>query len=146
LRILFSWQHKTLGLFSITALVLDWSVVSVEFTHTTMDNTSHKAGALGDRVSIKCALSYAILQAMFISASIATDYRLMVYHINFVHVDLSKIAPLSQIWSIFLEITRLTPANLYNHTAQPSDISSRLDQLLYTYQSSHKTAIRVYKV
>jgi len=111
-----------------------------------MDNSSHQAGALGDRFAIRCAISYAILQAMFISASIATDYRLMVYHINFVHVDLSKIAPLSKIWNIFLEITQFTPANLYNHTAQPSDASSRLDRLLYTYQTSHKTAIRVYKV
>jgi len=111
-----------------------------------MERTSFNAGGLGGRVAIKCAICYAILQTMFISGCIATEYRLMVYHIEFVNIDLSKIAPLAQIWSIFLEITQYAPADLRNSTMAPVDISSKLDELLHTYKESNTPAIRVYKV
>lgn len=114
--------------------------------NSTMNEVVPGYGALGSKTAIKVATWYAAFQSMFIVGCITTQYRLMVYHVDFVHIDLSKVMPLTKIWNIFIQSTRVEP-NVQNTTIHTNmDAASKLDQLLHTYKVDHTAAIRVYKV
>jgi len=111
-----------------------------------MEQPSQPAGRLGTRGAINCGICYAVLQAMFITGSIASQYRVMVYHVDFANIDLSKIAPLARIWSIFCEFSLASPAPVPGNVTGAGDMSAGLDELLHANSQSHTTAIHVYKV
>ena len=111
-----------------------------------MEQPSLPAGRLGTRGAIHCGICYAVLQAMFITGSIASQYRVMVYHVDFVNIDLSKIAPLARIWAIFCEFNFAAHAVVLGNATVSAESSGSLDELLHAYSQSHTTAIHVYKV
>ena len=107
------------------------------------------SASLGGRFAIRLATYYTILQSMFIFGCISCQYRLMVYHVAFSHVDISKMMPLSRVWSIFTQISH-TPRdnNLYFNISTPgiqSDGDMQLDKLLNQYKIDNSVPIHVYK-
>jgi len=106
--------------------------------------------ALGSRFAIKMATYYTILQSMFIFGCISCQYRLMVYHVSFTHVDITKMMPLRKIWDIFTQMshTSSTQDSIDNKTAGAPllDSERQLNKLLSSYKSGHSVPIHVYKV
>jgi len=106
---------------------------------------------LGSKTAIKMAMYYVILQFVFIIVScISWQYHLMVYHVSFTHVDITKMMPLRKIWEIFTQMshTSSTQDSIDNKTAGVSllDSERQLNQLLSSYKSGHTVPIHVYKV
>jgi len=102
--------------------------------------------ALGGRFAIRMATYYTILQSMFIFGCISCQYRLMVYHINFTHIDITKMMPLKRVWDIFTQLShRDSSLILSNRTTVGSGSEEQLDALLDAYKNSNDVPIHVYK-
>jgi len=108
--------------------------------------------ALGGRFAIRMATYYSILQSMFIFGCISCQYRLMVYRVNFVHVDITKMMPLKRVWDIFTQMSSSTDAgagggggNGDNTTILKPDTEKQLDILLARYKNTNDVPIHVYK-
>ena len=105
------------------------------------------APALGSRFAIRMATYYTILQCMFIFGCISCQYRLMVYHVSFTHVDITKMMPLKRIWDIFTQMSRSADGGgtvISNSSALVLESEKQLDALLARYKSSD-VPIHVYK-
>jgi len=104
------------------------------------------AVALGGHFAIRMATYYTILQSMFIFGCISCQYRLMVYHVNFTHIDITKMMPLKRVWDIFTKMSHGTgPGVLSNHSSMLPDSEKQLDELLARYKSGNDVPIHVYK-
>ena len=108
------------------------------------------APALGGRFAIKMATYYTVVQCMFIFGCISCQYRLMVYHVNFVHVDITKMMSLKTVWDIFTKMslgvaTDSSGLGAANSTSPTPDNEKQLDALLARYKNTNDVPIHVYK-
>ena len=104
--------------------------------------------ALGSRFAIRMATYYTIAQSMFIFGCISCQYRLMVYHVSFTHVDITKMMPLRRVWDIFTQISRSPSGRGFgatNNSTVRTDAERQLDELLSRYKSGADVPIHVYK-
>jgi hypothetical protein len=145
-------DHLTCGRPRLTGHLLSsaWSRC-IYAGHTTTCTAWHMgAPALGGRFAIRMATYYTILQCMFIFGCISCQYRLMVYHVNFTHVDITKMMPLKRVWDIFTQMS-LGAANGGggtgggNRTTHTLDSEKQLDLLLARHKNSNDVPIHVYK-
>ena len=93
------------------------------------------------------ATYYTILQSMFIFGCISCQYCLMVYHVNFTHIDITKMMPLKRVWDIFTQMSHSAGGEknaATNTAALVLESEKQLDALLARYKSSD-VPIHVYK-
>jgi len=90
-----------------------------------------------------------ILQCMFISGCNSCQYRLMVYHVNFVHVDITQMMPLKRIWDVFTQMSQgLENCGGFggvNSTGPILYSDKQLDVLLARYKNTNDVPIHVYR-
>jgi hypothetical protein len=104
------------------------------------------AVALGGQFAIRMATYYTVLQSMFIFGCISCQYRLMVYRVNFTHVDITKMMPLKRVWDIFTQMSHAVGSgHLSNHSSVLPDAEKQLDALLSRYKNGNDVPIHVYK-
>ena len=106
---------------------------------------------LGSKTAIKMAMYCVILQFVFIIVScISWQYHLMVYHVSFAHVDITKIMPLRRIWDIYTQISPPSLGTVARNASQNAgvqhDKNMQLDNLLRASKNLHSTPIHAYKV
>jgi len=105
--------------------------------------------ALGGCFAIQMATYYTILQCMFIFGCISCQYRLMVYHVNFVHVNITEMMPLKRVWDIFIQMSQGSANDGgfggANSTCLTLDSEKQLDILLARYKNTNDVLIHVYK-
>jgi len=108
--------------------------------------------SLGGKFAIRLATYYTILQSMFVFGCISCQYRLMVYHVSFSHVDITKMMPLRRVWDIFTQISLGVKGvkdgtDSHNSTAfaSRSGAELQLDKLLSQYKMDNSVPIHVYK-
>jgi len=105
--------------------------------------------SLGGKFAIRLATYYTIAQSMFVFGCISCQYRLMVYHVSFSHVDITKMMPLRRVWDIFTQMSRgvTEGADLHNSTMfrTRSGAEMQLDKLLQQYKMDNSVPIHVYK-
>ena len=105
--------------------------------------------SLGSKFAIRLATYYTILQSMFVFGCISCQYRLMVYHIAFAHVDITKMMPLRRVWDIFTQMSRGIKLGMdsQNSTvfATLSGAEMQLDKLLSQHKMDNSVPIHVYK-
>ena len=99
------------------------------------------------------ATYYSILQSMFIFGCISCQYCLMVYRVNFVHVDITKMMPLKRVWEIFTQMSSSSGAggggggggNGDNATTLKPHTEKQLDILLARHKNTNDVPLHVYK-
>ena len=108
-------------------------------------------GVLATRQTVNLMTYYAIAQCMFIFVCVSCWYQLIVYHITFSHVDVSKMISIRQLWDVF--VISASAGTSTNNVMQSQSNSTNtspalisLEMQLKKYMRAKTPAIHIYTV